>query len=322
MTTNSTQGLYRSFAAIRILFGLVWLINTYLQLNPAYLHLFAHSLQADLVAGQPAWLQAYGAWTLHWVTIVGPALVAKVTIVLDALLAVSLITGLGLPFLAWLGFFYNLWLWSTVGGLGGPYTTGATDPGTAIIYALCFLLVIWSRSWQVWSLQPSPVRLPQAAGMETGRIVFGLLWAFDAFWKWQPYFLTHAVTYLQQALPGEPAWIVAYISFFIHVINLLGPVTFGIVAALMESIIAFSLLTGVALRWLVPVGIFYSLGVWTTAEGWGAPYLPGMTANKGDVLGTTNIYVIAFLFVGVWVYLRPRVQERSATKTAVSAPAP
>ncbi len=222
MTTNSTQGLYRSFAAIRILFGLVWLINTYLQLNPAYIHLFAHSLQADLVAGQPAWLQAYGAWTLHWVTIVGPVLVAKVTIVLDALLAVSLITGLGLPFLAWLGFFYNLWLWSTVGGLGGPYTTGATDPGTAIIYALCFLLVIWSRSWQVWSLQPSPVRLPQAAGMETGRIVFGL---------------------------------------------------------------------------------------------------PGMTANKGDVLGTTNIYVIAFLFVGAWVYLRPRplqispeiVQDSSAS---------
>ena len=41
---------------------------------------------------------------------VGPNLVAWITIVLDALLAVSLISGLFLPFFAYVGVFYNLWL--------------------------------------------------------------------------------------------------------------------------------------------------------------------------------------------------------------------
>ena len=148
--------------------------------------------------------------------------------------------------------------------------------------------------------------------MHTARILFGLLWAFDAFWKWQPYFLDNAVTYLQQALPGEPAWIAAYISFVIAVINLVGPVLFGYVAAIMESVIAFFLLIGRGLRWIIPVGIAYSFGVWTTAEGWGAPYLSGSTANKGDVLGTTNIYIIAFLFLAAWVYFTPRALRMGA----------
>jgi len=66
------------------------------------------------------------------------------------------------------------------------------------------------------------------------------------------------------------------------------------------------------------VGFAYSFGVWTTAEGWGAPYLPGSTANKGDVLGTTNIYMIAFLFLAAWVYLAPSKSVSPSAKSASS----
>lgn len=299
-----------AFGVVRIVFGLVWLINTWLQFNPAYAAHFLGSFNADWVSGQPDWIIQYGHWMANLVQHIGPQSVAYGTVGLDAILAVALITGLGLPFLAGVGVLYNLWLWSTVGGFGGPYTQGATDPGTAIIYALCFVYVIWSRSWEGLSLSKVPHKPLYAPAMHTARILFGLLWAFDAFWKWQPYFLHNAVTYLQQALPGEPVWIAAYISFVIAVINLAGPVLFGYVAAIMESIIAFFLLIGRGMRWIIPVGIAYSFGVWTTAEGWGAPYLPGSTANKGDVLGTTNIYIIAFLFLAAWVYFTPRAQRR------------
>ncbi|MBN2679901.1 hypothetical protein HHS34_004610 [Acidithiobacillus montserratensis] len=302
----------RAFGAVRILFGLIWLINTWLQFNPVYVAHFLGSFNADWVSGQPDWVMAYCHWMATLVQQIGPQAVAYATVGLDAILAVALLTGLGLPYLAWVGALYNLWLWSTVGGFGGPYTQGATDPGTAIIYALCFLYVIWSRSWEGLSLNQSPHKPLYAPAMHTARILFGLLWAFDAFWKWQPYFLDNAVTYLQQALPGEPAWIAAYISFVIAVINLVGPVLFGYVAAIMESVIAFFLLIGRGLRWIIPVGIAYSFGVWTTAEGWGAPYLPGSTANKGDVLGTTNIYIIAFLFLAAWVYFTPRALRMAA----------
>ena len=304
----------QAFGAVRILFGLIWLINTWLQLDPAYSMHFLGTFSADWVSGQPAWIAGYGHWMAQLVQQLGAQTVAYATIALDAILAVSLITGVGVPLLAWVGVIYNLWLWSTVGGFGGPYTQGATDPGTAIIYALCFLFVVWTRSWEGLSFSKAPHRPIYAPAIHTARILFGILWAFDAFLKWQPYFLTHAVTYLQQALPGEPAWIAAYISFFISVITWAGPVLFGYFAAIIESIIAFYLIIGRGLRWLIPVGIAYSIGVWTTAEGWGAPFLPGATANKGDVLGTTNIYVIAFLFLAVWVYFTPEPRSNKAKR--------
>lgn len=290
--------------SVRILFGLIWLINTALQVNPAYAAHFAAMFATDSAKGQPAWLAAYGQWMLTLVRAIGPHIVASATVALDGVLAFSLITGLALPVLAWVGVAYNFWLWTTVGGIGGPYVAGATDPGTAIIYVLCFVLVAWTRCWEGLSFSRA---LPQAIDerkITIARIAFGAIWLFDAAWKWTPYFRTHAVTYLQQALPGEPGWIKAYIGIVIALIGVIGPTIFAVAAALTETLIGLSLLFGVGLRWMIPVGILYSLGVWTTAEGWGGPYGAGFTANRGDVLGTTNIYAIAFLFLAAFVYFQ------------------
>lgn len=300
------------FGMARIIFGLACVINIAFHVSPAWIGQFPHHFNADWVAGQPAWLAQYGHWMANLVAAIGAHAVAVATVVLEGLLAASLLTGLALPAMAWVGVVYNLWLWSTIGGLGGPYTAGATDPGTAIVYALCFLLVILSRSWEGLSLARGVPRAASPRAMRLGQILFGLLWAFDAYWKWQPYFITHSITYLQQALPGEPAWIAAYITLFIAILKWVGPVIFGVGAAIIETVIAAALLANRAVRWIIPIGIAYSLGVWTTAEGWGAPYGPGFTANKGDVLGTTNIYAIAFLFLAGWIYFRPRVTDAPA----------
>lgn len=307
MNANKNQSIVigkvtaeEAFALLRILFGLIWVLNTWFQANSAYIdHLFLQSFNAG-INGQPPWLAGYTQTVIHTIQGIGPARVAVATVVMDALLALSLITGLWLRFFAWVGIAYNLFMWSTVGGLGGPYTQGATDPGTAIVYALAFFFVILTRSWARFSVAPSKVSKDLSVRLYgTGRFLFGVLWAFDAFWKWHPYFLHHADSYLVQSQQGQPAWIVSYIQFFIDIIHLVGPFAFGLFAALIESAIALSLLFKKGLDFILPIGFIYSFGLWTTAEGWGGPYGPGFTGNRGDILGTVIIYCFIFLYLMV-----------------------
>ena len=293
-------GRQYAFAFLRIVFGLIWVINTWFQANGAYIHhVFLESFNAG-IHGQPEWLANYTKGVIHVIQVLGPSRVAVATVVIDALLALSLLTGFRLRFFAWVGIVYNLFMWSTVGGIGGPYTQGATDPGTAIVYALAFLFVIITRSWTRLSLQPerAPVN-PHAQLYFIGRLLFGFLWAFDAFLKWHPYFLRHADSYLVQSQQGQPAWIVSYIQFFIDLIHIVGPFIFGLSAAIIESLIALSLLFKKGLNFMLPIGFIYSFGLWTTAEGWGGPYGPGFTGNKGDIWGTAIIYCFIFLYLMV-----------------------
>jgi hypothetical protein len=289
-----------AFALLRIVFGLIWVLNTWFQANSAYIdHLFLQSFNAG-ISGQPAWLAGYTQAVIHAIQAMGAARVAVATVVIDGLLALSLITGLWLRFFAWVGIAYNLFMWSTVGGLGGPYTQGTTDPGTAIVYALAFVFVLLTRSWARLSLAPGKVRGELSGRLYSiGRFLFGLLWAFDAFWKWHPYFLYHAESYLVQSQKGQPAWIVAYIQIFIGIIQAVGPLTFGLIAAIVETLIAGSLLFKKGLNYMLPLGFIYSFGLWTTAEGWGGPYGPGFTGNRGDIWGTAIIYCFIFLYLMV-----------------------
>jgi hypothetical protein len=294
------------FALLRILFGLIWVLNTWFQADSAYInHLFLQSFDAG-IKGQPAWLAHYTQGVVYIIQTLGAPRVALATVVIDALLAFSLLAGIWVPFFAWVGIIYNLFMWSTVGGLGGPYTQGATDPGTAVVYALAFFFVLITRSWTRLSLQPVIEAKPLHDRLyAAGRILFGLLWAFDAFWKWQPHFLGHAASYLVQAQQGQPAWIVNYIQFFINIIHIVGPVVFALFAAVIESVIALSLLFKKGLNFMLPIGFIYSFGLWTTAEGWGGPYGPGFTGNRGDIWGTAIIYCFIFLYLMV-MYLPSR----------------
>lgn len=282
----------------RLLFGAICLSNALLHLAPAYQAHFLASLAADWAPGQPAWLAAWGHAQARLAAQLGVSHVVTAMVIIELLLAISLLTGAWLHRLAWLGMVYNLWLWSSVGGLGGPYSVGATDPGTAIVYVLAFALVLLTHAWRPLSVfrHGNPLA-PAQWKIRLAEMAFGLLWAFDAYWKWQPDFLLHGVANLTAAQVGQPGWIVAYIGFFIQLIQTVGPLVFGVAVAAAESAIALSLLFDVWLRWLLPLGAAYSLVLWTTAEGWGGPYLAGATGNKGDVLGTASIYALVFLFL-------------------------
>lgn len=275
----------------------MWGVNTWLQANGAYINQkFLQSFQAS-ISGQPAWLAHYIQAVVAAIQVLGPSRVAIATVVVDGLLAFSLLTGLWLRFFAWLGIAYNLFMWSAASGLGGPYGQGATDPGTSIVYALAFVFVLTTQSQERWSLAAPRKADFSLRFFGLGRILFGLLWAFDAFLKWQPYFLHHAVTYLVQAQQGQPAWIVSYIQFFVNIIQAVGPFAFGLAAAVTETVIALSLLFKARLDLMLPLGLVYTFGLWTTAEGWGGPYRPGFTGSGGDLVGTAIIYCLIFLFM-------------------------
>ena len=63
---------------------------------------------------------------------------AYLAAVIEPLIAVALIIGFArkLTYLSAIAF--SLLIWGTAEGFGGPYTSGASDIGTAIIYAVVF----------------------------------------------------------------------------------------------------------------------------------------------------------------------------------------
>lgn len=297
MQSNSRQRAV-AYGMIRILLGFVCATNMLFHANSVFIAHFLSSFAADWVLGQPRWLAAYGHFIAHGVRALGPTKVAWATVVVDGVLAASLLTGIWLQYLAWLGIAYYLWFWTTIGGFGGPYVPGTTDVGTAVIYAFGFGFVIATRAWARLSLlDTGRPQTDSALGVRMMRILFGLLWAFTAFWKWQPYFLIHSADYLRETEIGQPAWVVSYLGWFLSAISVIGPVAFGVVVALSETAIALSLLTGRFLRGVLPFGIVYCLGLWVAAEGFGGPYGAGFTGVKGDLLGTANIYLFPFLFL-------------------------
>ena len=310
----------RMLGAVRMLFGIFFLINLVLHFSPAYAARFLPDMMhAALAPGQPEWLGRWASGVAAVFQLLGQGHVLALMFGIETLLTLGLLTGLGFPLLGWLGLLYELFLWSTIGGLGGPYTSGATDPGTAIAYALGFAVILLTRAWQGASWWRGEARAPSRDGLRLAFLLFGALWAFDAYWKWLPGFLNHITGFLTAAQAGQPGCIVAWIGLFVALMHLIGPYPFAVLAAAMETAIAASLLFGhhLPVKWLRLALLFclgYSLLLWSTAEGFGGPYGAGFTGNKGDVLGTTNVYAIIALFLMAAVWTR-----RGSARTEVVA---
>jgi thiosulfate dehydrogenase [quinone] large subunit len=121
---------------------------------------------------------------------------------------------------------------------------------------------------------------------QTVRVLFGLVWAVDAAFKWAPGFRDHLLSYI--STDGQPGWVSQYLSWWT---GLLGhnPQLFAYGLALAESLLAVALILGWGLRATCIAGSVLSLLIWSTAEGFGGPYGPGST----DV-GTSIAYVLVF----------------------------
>jgi hypothetical protein len=69
------------------------------------------------------------------------------------------------------------------------------------------------------------------------RIIFGLVWGIDAWFKWQPDFINNFANYLSGSLDGQPAWVQAWINFWINIVQV-DPHVFAHAVAIGETAIA------------------------------------------------------------------------------------
>ena len=146
------------------------------------------------------------------------------------------------------------------------------------------------------------------------RILFGIVWAIDAQFKWRPDFFLNFVSYLQGAQEGQPALVRQWIDLWINVVNI-DPLAFAYVVAVSETFLALALILGLFSDLAYAGGILLCLVIWSTAEGLGGPYVAGSTD-----IGTAIIYAFVFallfltrsgLYLGLDRYFAPRLGKLS-----------
>jgi uncharacterized membrane protein YphA (DoxX/SURF4 family) len=122
--------------ALRITFGVIWLIDAVLKWLPGFRASYMSTIMGEAV-GQPGWLQP---WFNFWIRFQHPQAMpmAYLVAVAETLIALALIAGFARKLTYSAAIVFSVLIWATAEGFGGPYTSGASDIGTAVIYAVVF----------------------------------------------------------------------------------------------------------------------------------------------------------------------------------------
>ena len=124
------------------------------------------------------------------------------------------------------------------------------------------------------------------------RVLFGLVWGIDALFKWQPGFVNGQT--LHDELGGAShvsTPVVHQLMQFWNTVGLADPSAFAHGIAILESLIAISLIAGLFSNVGFIGSALLSLGIWTGAEGLHLPWFrPGQTD-----LGPSVGYIFASL---------------------------
>jgi uncharacterized membrane protein YphA (DoxX/SURF4 family) len=134
-----------------------------------------------------------------------------------------------------------------------------------------------------------PVRLKIYRFTSAVRVVFGVIWLVDAYYKWQPSFLAHYNDLIAASAKGQPALAMPWFNFW-HKLFSFQPAFFGYATAAGETFIALALILGFARKFTYAFGAAWTLMIWTTAEGFGQSDVPVVTD-----IGTAIIYTVVFL---------------------------
>jgi len=122
---------------LRVAFGVVWALDAYLKWRPDFISQFGGDV-ASAAKDQPDLLRP---WFHLWRDLVAqsPHGFAYATAVVETLIAAGLVLGFGRRALYVGGAIWSLGIWTVPEGFGGSFVAGATDIGTAIMYAFVFL---------------------------------------------------------------------------------------------------------------------------------------------------------------------------------------
>lgn len=120
------------------------------------------------------------------------------------------------------------------------------------------------------------------------RIIFGLIWAIDATFKWQSSFRNSFLSQIQAAATGQPHWLSGWFNFWIRLFSH-NPHAFAAVVTAIETLIAILLVFGIARRATYVSAAVFSILIWAIPEGFGGPY-----SSSSTDIGTGIIYAIVF----------------------------
>ena len=151
------------------------------------------------------------------------------------------------------------------------------------------------------------------------RVAFGLVWAIAAWLKWQPDFQNHFLDQVSAAKDGQPSLVQGWIAFWMHVVST-NPLLFARIEASLETALAICLVLGIFSNLTFVVGFLLSLGIWSTAEGFGGPYKPGESTDIGTALPYAILFAILFCvsagyYYGLDRWLAPRLGRLSFLAT-------
>ena len=112
-------------------------IDAYLKWQPGFAAHYVGYLQ-NAANAQPFWL---APWFNLWLRLVTPhsEFFIGMTRLIETAIAAGLLFGFARRLTYVVGALFSLLIWSTAEGFGGPYTSGATNLGPALVYALVFV---------------------------------------------------------------------------------------------------------------------------------------------------------------------------------------
>jgi len=128
-------------------------------------------------------------------------------------------------------------------------------------------------------------------GIALIRITFGVIWAVDASLKWQPAFRANFGRIVAGVGDGQPGFLSWWFRLWQLVVAGDRAPIFALLTATTETYLACALIAGFARRITYTVGFVYGLFVWSVAEGFGGPYVPGTSTDVGAAI----IYSLVFL---------------------------
>ena len=148
-------------------------------------------------------------------------------------------------------------------------------------------------------------------GVGIARIVFGLVWVVAAVLQWLPQFQNSFVAQVSVAKAGQPAFIQGWITFWANLVSV-NPLLFARILASTEAVIAAFLILGIFSNLTYIVGIFLSLGIWAIPEGFGGPYIAGVSTDIGTafpyaILFAVLLFLTAGRYYGLDQWLTPRL---------------
>jgi nitrite reductase (NO-forming) len=126
----------------------------------------------------------------------------------------------------------------------------------------------------------------------TLRILFGVAWMANAALKWFPAFGAGFLGMLTDVSQGQPAFLRPWFNFVTTVASDGRAAFLAAGSVALETYLAIALLTGFARKVTYTVGAGYTALIWATAEGFGGPYIPGVSTDVGAAIVYTLLFAV------------------------------